>query len=192
MIISVLQISSCDIEGKLFRDKDDGTSSLSDNDKTRINKYEGQNPKDLTGGIYTVNSNDIKMMSSFHDYNWTMIMASWCPHCAVDFPLKVKLTDSLSQTKDLLFIPVFVNYNMKETDRIIKEAGYKGPVFILSNSYLGTNETAKHLKFVKEVFNHDQPSNMVPHHLISNKNNELLFEKLGELRNTDTLKTVFH
>lgn len=194
LLIIVSLTSSClRIQMMPKRLSDDGTSSLTELDKTFIHEFGTYNVKNKFDGLNyhyeQLNTSNFKELSKASKYSWYIMFAPWCPHSSAILNMNSKtLNMDLSKKHNLKTYAVSMTYDLKNVQKMLLEANYPNNIYILDSRELGTKENQKAYKLATTLFNNQYEwSNGTPQSFVVDSNSNLVVFKRGDLTNLDTV-----
>ncbi|CAN5501267.1 hypothetical protein BH11BAC2_BH11BAC2_01900 [soil metagenome] len=149
-----------------FAQRLDGSDRLSHSDSMTINIYDGQPLKTMSSGFYLIKASDITPMLKESKITWVVILSSNDSGAVTDFTNYTAFWDSIRHNINIGFIPIFLNYDIQQTRKLLAASGYGGTVFIVDAGVYGKDESSKHQQFVSELFGAPSYKLIFPDHFI--------------------------
>ena len=179
--LALITITSCiTIERVPSKKKDDGYSSLNENQKKMITEFNSSDSKSSGRNIQWINSENVKKISSKNNITWVIIWASWCPH-SINL-IEKKMPIYSEKYKDLI-TPVLIaqNINLEYQMALLDKEKYVGNLFILNSNSYGIDEEMKSVKFLSELnIDNKEISKSTPINLLLDNKGVVLKIKYGE------------
>lgn len=121
-------------------------------------------------------------------YTWIIIWSYDCAHCARSLYKYVNGGNQL-KSKEVSLVLLSSKYHYPDSQDLLRNSGYTGTAFLINQKKYVDDDTATHIhKFKQELC----PENKkiipgTPAHFLFNQNGDLLFLRLSERVNADTI-----
>jgi thiol-disulfide isomerase/thioredoxin len=197
-LIILAGTNSCITIKRNLKTDDDGTTSLTKEDSTKIfpfdyatvhKTFDYASPSAIV--FQKIDAPILRKIISDRKYSFVMIIASWCPVCEKSLKRNTRLMKKFSEDS-IQFIIVSQNLIIKSLQQELFEADYNHLPYLMCSPKYGTNEAYKEERFIRDLdkripvkYFKDGP---VPTNLIFNQKGELLFLANGVTLTCDSIK----
>jgi hypothetical protein len=194
-ILFVITLSSCITFNNLTpKYIDDGTSILTDSDKSRIyhfDQYFNTNKQDSVSYKFEyINTDDFKKLSKRSKYSWFIFYAPWCAHSGV---LLLRNSNQIKQDlKSIYDLNIYLasqNSDINSMQKMLwSNNKIVAPSYILDPKAFGYDESKKIPTLANNIFGSvEEWSKASPHCIVTDSNMNLVVYKRGDKTNLDTV-----